>query len=654
MFRCSWLLLILATASAFAPTVQLDACNAGTADIDLILSQSGRVKTTHIAPADCAMLAETKGAMAQALFGFAFADAHGKWGSARRLDVLPGWKGVARVSQNITVAHNSAQVPVTLQLQLTPRVPVCHTEVTSAPSNVAQLPLGASPAQVRRAQAMDVGNSGHTSVDTYCDNIGYTLNVVAYSDSHEIAFGTLCESCEKKAAAKMTDAERAAAQRRSDAANAAIGMMASAGPLGAAFGGLVGDAEKESARVRRLERYRFGTPQHISWTDVPRYSREAFGTPGIENKYVAVQGTIERVNLPLPGAEVPLIDAYFKESPDKGFNFCTTSPDIFRDAFGDNYATSMVGKTVEVQGEVTRNTCQSGAGIRVTLSHQIKFVGAGAGMVASIAPPPYKFPPPVQQSVQRPYYDPSISTYNPDPYAAIDHFCNTMYNPTGALPGDLNKIEFENRNAIAKEVGQCKAYFDPTELNKHRKLAMRYCLGHYNYLASSTSGSLMKPFDDCIAANDTLLAMCNRTVFFRSVLAQAANPYGSSCGSPRPNNREYLIIKQGGFPEFANGFVPDTAPGIPTDLFTSLEPGIIQKNAPPPRAAAAPAPQPPQPGAPASAPAAKPNPVSAAQQQAETRARLARMAACRQQAAKDYPRGGKELVDALRACTQTK
>ena len=164
------LLLILAAAAACAQTgtVQLDACNAGAADIDLILSQTGRVRTTHIAPADCATLAETKGAMAQSLFGFAFPDPQGKWGTARRLDLLPAaWGGFARISQDVTVAHNNAQVPVTFQLRLTPRVPTRHT--TSSRSYQNALPLGASPAEISLAVNMD---HSMPTADTYCDYIG--------------------------------------------------------------------------------------------------------------------------------------------------------------------------------------------------------------------------------------------------------------------------------------------------------------------------------------------------------------------------------------------------------------------------------------------------------------------------------------------------
>jgi hypothetical protein len=649
VLRPAPLLLLLAAAHVHAQSVQIDACNAGDTAFDLILSQSGRIKITHIGPADCAQLAESRGAMAQAQFGFAFADEQGKWSTARRLDVLPGWKGLARISQNTTVAHNNAQVPATLQLQLTPAVPVCHTEVTQAPSNVSQLPLGASPAQLARARSLDVGNSGDGSVNTYCDNIGYTLNIVAYADSHEISFATLCAACDKKAQAAMTPAEREAAQRRADVANGAIGMMAAAGPLGAIFGNLVGQARDENARQLRLDRYRFGAPQRIAWTDLPRYAREAYGDPGIENKYVAVQGTIERVNLPDPGAETPLVDVYFKEGSDKSFNFCTTVPEVFRDAFGANYASSMIGKSVEVQGEVTRNTCQSGAGIRVTLMHQIKLVGTGPSMVAAAAPAPYKFPAPKSSApIHRVNFDPGRPNYDPDTESLVSFFCNGMYNPSAvSLPPNLNQLKFEQRDAIKKEVEQCNAHFDPAELNMHRKLAMRYCFGHNDYLKPSKTPNLRQLYDDCMLANDPLTAMCKRELDFRVQLVQNPKAVNQICPAPAPSTVEVYVLRQGGEPEFARGFIPDTPPGIPADLLTSLEPGLIQKNAPPPLPAT-PAPQPAKPD-----PAAAPNPVTTAtQQQAETRARNARRVACRQQAVKDYPRGGQDALDALRACNQ--
>ena len=44
----------------------------------------------------------------------------------------------------------------------------------------------------------------------------------------------------------------------------------------------------------------------------------------------------------------------------------------------------MIGKTVEVEGEVTEDDCESRAGIWVTLSHQLH-VG-GSGQVPTAAP----------------------------------------------------------------------------------------------------------------------------------------------------------------------------------------------------------------------------------------------------------------------------
>ena len=59
--------------------------------------------------------------------------------------------------------------------------------------------------------------------DAVCDQLGYTLNVLAYPDSREITFKKFCDSCDKKAAARITPEERAAGQRRSDAANQVMG-----------------------------------------------------------------------------------------------------------------------------------------------------------------------------------------------------------------------------------------------------------------------------------------------------------------------------------------------------------------------------------------------------------------------------------------------
>src|ERR1700704_4835401 len=72
-----------------AQTVSLSVCNAGKVDIDVFLSQPGKVSSSHIGSADCAKVAETKGSMPPAYVGFAFVDSQKQWGAARRLELLP-------------------------------------------------------------------------------------------------------------------------------------------------------------------------------------------------------------------------------------------------------------------------------------------------------------------------------------------------------------------------------------------------------------------------------------------------------------------------------------------------------------------------------------------------------------------------------------
>ena len=78
-------------------TVTLKVCNAAKVDIDVFVSRSGKVSSSHIGPADCAVVAESVGSMGSAYVGFAFADSRGQWGGVRRQDFLPldsGFLGV--------------------------------------------------------------------------------------------------------------------------------------------------------------------------------------------------------------------------------------------------------------------------------------------------------------------------------------------------------------------------------------------------------------------------------------------------------------------------------------------------------------------------------------------------------------------------------
>src|SRR6185295_17600863 len=66
---------------------------------------------------------------------------------------------------------------------------------------------------------------------------------------------------------------------------------------------------------------------------------------------------------------------------DQAFGVCTSDQSIFSDVFGPNFPTAMVGKTVELQGEVNRGACGTAAGIQVSLTRQFKEVKPG--MVAA-------------------------------------------------------------------------------------------------------------------------------------------------------------------------------------------------------------------------------------------------------------------------------
>ena len=67
-------------------SVSFKVCNAGKVDIDVFVSRSGKVSSSHIGPADCAVVAESVGAMGPIYVGFAFADSRGQWGGVRRQD----------------------------------------------------------------------------------------------------------------------------------------------------------------------------------------------------------------------------------------------------------------------------------------------------------------------------------------------------------------------------------------------------------------------------------------------------------------------------------------------------------------------------------------------------------------------------------------
>ena len=135
-------------------SVTLYVCNAGKADVDVFFSQSKQVTSKHVAPADCATVAHTEGAMASASVGFAFTDGRGQWGAPRRLDLLLESDKEAFDPDHQTTApvkHGTANVTLPMQLNFHPAEPTCKTITTPG---IAQYPsLAPTPAQKARAEA---------------------------------------------------------------------------------------------------------------------------------------------------------------------------------------------------------------------------------------------------------------------------------------------------------------------------------------------------------------------------------------------------------------------------------------------------------------------------------------------------------------------
>src|SRR4051812_14575823 len=74
------LLCFLAATTARAQTVTLRACNPGTTDVDVYFSQGTNVVAKRVAPADCAELDHSKGAMSPGVIAVGFNNTQGQWG----------------------------------------------------------------------------------------------------------------------------------------------------------------------------------------------------------------------------------------------------------------------------------------------------------------------------------------------------------------------------------------------------------------------------------------------------------------------------------------------------------------------------------------------------------------------------------------------
>jgi len=94
-----------------------------------------------------------------------------------------------------------------------------------------------------------------------------------------------------------------------------------------------------------------------------------------------VRGTVSRMSVDFNG--LPWwMTIFFKESPDAAFVVCTPYPDMFQETVGDLY--TLVGKTLEVTGQVERSMCGGkGASIRVVDSEHYRVQATAADVAAS-------------------------------------------------------------------------------------------------------------------------------------------------------------------------------------------------------------------------------------------------------------------------------
>jgi len=380
--------LVTVSSPLQAQSVTFKVCNPGKVDIDVFLLQSGKVSSSHIGPANCAVVAQAKGAMSAGYVGLAFADSHGQWGAAHRVDLLPdlGTGVLSRASQSASVRHGNASVSLPMQLLFKPPAPACRTYQTD--SQMANLPFGATSAQRAAAAAAD---SNRPPDETICEDLEYALNVEAYPDTNEITFTQDCGPCDQKTDAQISPEQRAAAQRNKDAANQVIANVSGMGPLGAMVGAKVDQQNQEDEKERIARERRLKPPQPMNWSDLltalkRRQSRSIWD---VIPRNIIIRGTVSRVDVdsyedPLEAPGVRWVNIYFRESPDTegsngklygDFDVCASSPEIFQAVFGADFRTSMIGKAIEVEGESQGADCRGTKGsIRVSLAHQVRLV----------------------------------------------------------------------------------------------------------------------------------------------------------------------------------------------------------------------------------------------------------------------------------------
>ena len=313
--------------SSSSRTVALLVCNEGKVDIDVFVSQAGKVFNSHVSPVTCVTVSE---GTEPAYVGFAFVDSRGQWGAARRLDLFPdfGHNVLVSADRNETVRHGNANVTLPMLLSFRPRSPECRT--LGGYSEAANLPLNATASQRVAAEIADTNRTHRDPADTTCEALDYILYANAFPGTREVSFRD----------ANARAPEQAQRMNWRDLLPA----------------------------IRKITR------SQKLWDMIPRYIVIRGTVSGIEERDDSLEPGVRWVDVAF--RESPAIGRGPNREPYSEFNVCSSRPDIFETLFGTVFRTSMIGKTIEVEGEIAPgNECRGlRASIRVTLVRQVRLV----------------------------------------------------------------------------------------------------------------------------------------------------------------------------------------------------------------------------------------------------------------------------------------
>jgi hypothetical protein len=395
----------------FADGTSVGVCNGGKAEFDAYLVAGGTTYTKHVKPAECVDWAKSDGQMAPATIGVGFTDPKGQYVGAKRLDRVPDWNGpldaqfglpvpvvLKAAHTTLTVKHGAASVTIPGLLAFQAQPVVC---TNPAPEGGPQLYMGMSMAQIRRAQSQYHPVGGPQ--ERVCSYPSYGLTAIAYPDTHEVALDEECYSCEAARLAKLTPEERAQEQQMQTSIDEGLRRLLVTLNLGGADGARMNNLmdqtlkDDEAAPARRREMAK--GPYSMDWEHLSTFVVSAFSRakPLMYNRHIILRGTVSKVVPPKQGAEIPRYVVYFKEGStltkapldlpgdyfiqqyvgrEDAFAICAVDGAVLGDVFGASYATSAVGKTVEMEGELNSGTCSAAVGIHVDLAHQVKVVTA--------------------------------------------------------------------------------------------------------------------------------------------------------------------------------------------------------------------------------------------------------------------------------------